>query len=1601
MAVERRLQEYPGMRIDVPQIRSIESSVSADFDSTLRGLITGLNRPLLMRGFNINIPSSNIPASTLTIQVSDSAILHSSAAESGTILTVPYGTPDDVLSPSSPNVIGAFQNGTVNYVGLQYIRTIDPATADQTAGWSQSQKLEFQRTVPVGYILEYQYVISTTGFSTNLPLYIVGVSPSGTVTYITKAVPGLFRLGSGGTVPNPQYQYDFDDLLNPQTGTIREWINTSSVVTNPMSVVPGNPVNAFTYGDWSIGCMKDWMDAVMTRLAQLAGSAYWYIGSQTNNNTNLFDIFFDSAGSVMTGAGFLTYNYILQATHLSSGAWTTTFTNPNILSGDSYVIGVTSGRSGVLENFIGNSLVINSLTGTGFVVGETLLNRATSQMNYSIFQLTNYADTVAPPAPLTEQSWAWLTRIPGSSAPTTAVTSWSYDTQSTFQQIVTINTSTPHGLQPGSLVNVIALTGDVNAPNGIQWVRTVPTATSFTIKSTQLLTTVTPTIGAATVALASNLYDAYYPTIPFTSWTYVGTAITLNGFAQPVPYQPPTTQSCTTTLADQEIVVTNSATIQAGQLVTGASMNPNTVVWSIVDATHIVISKAPLSAGSNVLTFSDQIVVSGTTAATNPPNGTWAVTGITPQGGVQFTASSAPTGTAAVTTPLVWPDYYQFLLTVTDAVPTIYNVVDVNAVANGPASFLYSIGPSTIPPQPAATGGIGFDGVVGVATVADPVMISEIQYASGDLLVTTYDLNGLVSSVGYTAAVTIYGNPTVTGYAQTYQNIEITVNGTSPNGNTVSGNTFAVSANPSSSVYPLPNLGTYTNGGADQIFLNFPGNPYPGPVSWSSDINIKGIIGDLEYTIPQTATATGDPLANMFNVGGVTGTAFLQDKQVMYVVLERNQSVSSGATFNCTSPAAIVGASFLDIHGNPLVADPVYGDFVKFANEDEGKWVRIASYSGPSQVNLISDNGLPPTAVQRPNNVGQLIYCKATYPQVIVEPHYLVPPSTDVMWLAVRRDNGSSLSKMYFRALELQIGETRLINDSTPNGLLLYTGANNESASIPNYSTSAPDGPWQLTQPLTVSAVYDSTNVVTFTAPPTLGFQNGDTFTITIGSTVYGFTIIYVLSGVSVQVSQSVSPLSNGNIVTYYQNDFAILDSDNLTIGIRKEDRELAHVNTTLDKTVYDESAFVQQFNFTGPVGGTGVVAAGQYIFTGAINNPSGLAWVLQGTAPVTITVDNTMVTMPGGNPSVGSYACLVHIISGAASFTDGTPINQINTTTGASVSTGFTLTNPGNPPFTAPTIATGVQLVLPPNRRTQVYSGGGGYAVYPADSYYKASSVDALAGEDLMVIANDTIRQSQIDYLEIFSGPRAIIQIVRPLPVETRLRFRSLATYGSALIAASNGVTLQIAYNNGQVINTLAGVPVTINAADAASGGAAIALAGSLRVNGNDGIGNIVGGIIGNLDQNFNVGFETNKPYQVWAAELIAKSQTSYTGSGAVRTTAAATTTNSGATNVADSAITVPNNMAISVRASGVAREISNNGQAAFTCEGSFYMSGGTLTMMGSPVTKIIGFSGNGSSYAMTMTVVGNQVVLVAYGDVTATYWAFTIDYQMIGTSS
>lgn len=265
------------------------------------------------------------------------------------------------------------------------------------------------------------------------------------------------------------------------------------------------------------------------------------------------------------------------------------------------------------------------------------------------------------------------------------------------------------------------------------------------------------------------------------------------------------------------------------------------------------------------------------------------------------------------------------------------------------------------------------------------------------------------------------------------------------------------------------------------------------------------------------------------------------------------------------------------------------------------------------------------------------------------------------------------------------------------------------------------------------------------------------------------------------------------------------------------------------------------------------------------------------------------------------------------------------------------------------------------------------------------------------MVIANDTVRQSVLDYEEVFGGPKGVIRIVRSLPVNTRLRFRSMATYGSVVAQSAGGTSLQVAYNNGSTINALSGVPVQINAGDAASGGAGLRVAGAVEINGDDGGGNIVGGVRPTADRAMNVGRSDRRVNQVWTDTSIVKSHNSYTGSEWRQRTASATTTTTSATNVANSAVTVPANSTMHYRATLVAREASNLGQAVIEVVGAFYRAGAGPLVMGSPSTTVVGWANNGSAYAAGFAIVGNDVLLTVYGDSTQVYWVANIDYQIV----
>jgi hypothetical protein len=559
---------------------------------------------------------------------------------------------------------------------------------------------------------------------------------------------------------------------------------------------------------------------------------------------------------------------------------------------------------------------------------------------------------------------------------------------------------------------------------------------------------------------------------------------------------------------------------------------------------------------------------------------------------------------------------------------------------------------------------------------------------------------------------------------------------------------------------------------------------------------------------------------------------------------------------------------------------------------------------------------------------------------------------------------------------------------------LIYTGAFNESANAPFYSTADSIGNYQYTQAMTVSATDPWTRMVTLSDSIPFGYQKDDRFKDAANNY---WTIKDVISAKSVIVDEDISTLASSTPITYFKYNKHVNDSDNLTLALRKEDRTLGLLDTAMKRPIYDESMFVQQINLNG----SGTVRSGSYIYKGTQTNPTALAWVIHGNVQVTETIEGSNAPMPGGQLPAGSSAILVHII--VPGFNHGDGILQNGSLTGRTVN------NSGNPSFTAPALvggglSGGIVLALPPNRRSQVIgkTPPGQYLVYGTHSFYKGSLDPLVTGEELMVVANGLMRESVTDYLESSGGPKATITLVRDLPPNTRLRFRTLASYGSALAAKPPDVSLQSAYNAGATIQTSISRPVEITSADVINGEAGLIARGSIKING--GL-NSVGGIFNELaDQSFVIGSELDKPKEVWAGKESVKTHSSHPGSAVTRFTAAQTVTGASGTIITGSTLTLADNTTYRVKMTATGRRSDGTfGVASFTVEGTFYRdSAGSASAAGSPISNINGADGDGVFWAVVFGLSGNDVVAVVYGTSGSTIqWAVSMEYQAVHLAS
>lgn len=269
MSVIRQFNFLSQMRLDVPHFRSLESAAAGDFDALVgRGM--GGSKALILRGFSLNNVSSGGSAVGLQMSVADAIVINLNASESGSLLWVPTDKPIETLNPSTnTTIVGSWTPSAVNYVGIDFTRTADNTTTDLVQFLDSNTDLEEPREVPLGRTLSYQIVITTLPFasqSTIVPVAKVTLGSSGQITAVQDARPMMFRLGSGGDVPNSVGSFAW-----AQGRT-----ETNTGVSNSL----------FLGGDKVISNQKDWMDAMMSRVWELGGGEAWYRPT-ADRNVNL------------------------------------------------------------------------------------------------------------------------------------------------------------------------------------------------------------------------------------------------------------------------------------------------------------------------------------------------------------------------------------------------------------------------------------------------------------------------------------------------------------------------------------------------------------------------------------------------------------------------------------------------------------------------------------------------------------------------------------------------------------------------------------------------------------------------------------------------------------------------------------------------------------------------------------------------------------------------------------------------------------------------------------------------------------------------------------------------------------------------------------------------------------------------------------------------------------------------------------------------------------------------------------------------------------------------------------------------------------------
>lgn len=253
--VERQTNWLGQMRIDVPILRAMESSVSGDFDVSAGQILSG-RQALVVSGFKLSGISTGAPATSIQVLVAGSILVNYNASEAGSMFSVPSNRANETLSSTNPVVSGSWTASTTNFIGIDLLRSADTTTSDTLQFLNATTLAEVPKVVPLARTLNYRLVISTTSFGAQpnlVPIAKVVTDASNNIVSVTDCRNILGRVAPGGDFPNIYQGY-----------------------TWPGGRAENLTGDVFSNGDKAIGSVREWMQAAMTRTWEIGGGEFWY-----------------------------------------------------------------------------------------------------------------------------------------------------------------------------------------------------------------------------------------------------------------------------------------------------------------------------------------------------------------------------------------------------------------------------------------------------------------------------------------------------------------------------------------------------------------------------------------------------------------------------------------------------------------------------------------------------------------------------------------------------------------------------------------------------------------------------------------------------------------------------------------------------------------------------------------------------------------------------------------------------------------------------------------------------------------------------------------------------------------------------------------------------------------------------------------------------------------------------------------------------------------------------------------------------------------------------------------------------------------------------